>query len=215
MTGLQDGDIAMSDLPKSLIIACGALAHELTAVIERSGWKHLEIQCLPARLHNTPDRITGAVREKIRAARGRYVRIYVAYADCGTGGRLDEMLALEGVERIGGNHCYEFFAGSAVFEVLSESEPGTFYLTDYLTRHFDRLILRDMGIEAHPELQSVYFGNYKRLVYLAQRRDEVLLEKARWAAQRLGLEFEYRYTGLEPFNKALSHMDPERLPWQS
>lgn len=205
----------MADLPKSLIIACGALAHELTAVIERSGWRHLEIQCLPARLHNTPDKITAAVRGKIRAARGRYVKIYVAYADCGTGGRLDDMLEQEGVERIGGNHCYEFFAGTTVFDAISESEPGTFYLTDYLARHFDRLILRDMGIDAHPELEPMYFGNYKRLVYLAQRRDEALVEKARWAARRLGLEFEYRYTGLEPFTRALGDLDPEQLPWQS
>lgn len=205
----------MADLPKSLIIACGALAHELTTVIRRNGWAHLEIQCLPARLHNRPEKITDAVRDKIHAVRGRYVNIYVAYADCGTGGHLDAMLEAEGVERIGGSHCYEFFAGSAVFNELSEAEPGTFYLTDYLARHFDRLILRDLGIEAHPELESMYFGNYKRMVYLAQRRDEALLEKARAAAQRLNLEFEYRLTGLAPFNHALRDMDTENLPWQS
>lgn len=205
----------MAELPQSLIIACGALAHELTAVIERSGWRHLDIQCLPARLHNTPERITDAVREKIHAARGRYRHIYVAYADCGTGGRLDAMLTQEGVERIGGNHCYEFFAGTAAFEAISDAEPGTFYLTDYLVRHFERLILRDLGIEAHPELQSMYFGNYTRLVYLAQRRDEALVDEARAAADRLGLEFEYRPTGLEPFNRALHDIDRENLPWPS
>lgn len=203
----------MAELRKSLIIACGAVAHELTAVIERSGWRHLEIQCLPARLHNTPDRITGAVRDKIRAARGGYKRIYVAYADCGTGGHLDAMLEQEGVERIGGNHCYEFFTGGAAFAALNDAEPGTFYLTDYLVRHFDRLILRDLGIEAHPELVPMYFGNYTRLVYLAQRRDEVLVNKARAAADSLGLEFELRHTGLEPFNAALHDIDRENLPW--
>ncbi|HSH43602.1 MAG TPA: DUF1638 domain-containing protein [Arenicellales bacterium] len=203
----------MAELPRSLIIACGALAHELTAVIRGSGWRHLEIQCLPARLHNTPERITDAVRGKIQAARGHYDNIYVAYADCGTGGRLDAMLAEEGVERIGGDHCYEFFTGSAVFHEISEFEPATFYLTDYLVRHFDRLIIRDLGIEAHPELQSLYFGNYRRLVYLAQRRDEALVEKARAAAQRLDLEFEYRPTGLEPFKQALHDIDRENLPW--
>lgn len=205
----------MADLQKSLVIACGALAHELTSVIRQNGWSHLEIQCLPARFHNTPQKITDAVRAKIHAARGRYRRIYVAYADCGTGGRLDAMLAHEGVERIGGNHCYEFFAGTGVFEALSEAEPGTFYLTDYLARHFDRLIMRDMGIDAHPELQSVYFGNYRRLVYLSQTRDEALLDKARAAADRLGLEFEHRFTGLEPFRTALQNIDPEQLPWPS
>lgn len=203
----------MADLPKSLVIACGALAHELTTVIKRNGWEHLEIQCLPARLHNTPGRITDAVRDKIHAARETYQHIYVAYADCGTGGRLDAMLAEEGVERIGGNHCYEFFAGTSVFEAMSEAEPGTFYLTDYLARHFDRLILRDMGIDKHPELQTMLFGNYKRLVYLSQREDHDLLERARAAAQRLDLEFEHRITGLEPFKTSLHNMDPERLPW--
>lgn len=205
----------MAELCKSLIIACGALAHELTAVLEQNGWDHLEIQCLPARLHNTPQKITQAVRAKIEGARGRYHKIYVAYADCGTGGRLDAMLEQEGVERIGGNHCYEFFAGTRVFEAFSEAEPATFYLTDYLAWHFDRLILRDMGIEAHPQLQSMYFGNYRRLVYLSQRPNDVLLEKARGAAKRLGLEFEHRFTGLQPFNKSLHDMDPEHLPWRS
>ncbi len=203
----------MAEPPRSLVIACGALAHELTTVIERSGWRHLVIQCLPARLHNTPDRITDAVRRKIHEARGHYRHIYVAYADCGTGGHLDAMLEQEGVARIGGNHCYEFFTGTNAFTAISDAEPGTFYLTDYLVRHFDRLIIRDLGIDAHPELQSMYFGNYRRLVYLAQRHDEALLEKARAAARRLNLEFEHRLTGLEPFNRALHDMDRENLPW--
>lgn len=205
----------MAELAKSLVIACGALAHELTSVVERSGWRHLEIQCLPARLHNTPERITDAVRDKIHGARGRYRHIYVAYADCGTGGRLDAMLEQEGVERIGGSHCYEFFAGPAAFEAVSDAEPGTFYLTDYLARHFDRLVIRDLGIEEHPELAPMYFGNYTRLVYLSQNRDEALLERARSAARRLNLAFEHRPTGLEPFHRALHDMDPENLPWPS
>ena len=205
----------MNGLTKSLVIACGALAHELTAVIKRNGWDHLEIQCLPARLHNTPDKITGAVRDKIHAGRGKYRNIYVAYADCGTGGHLDAMLKEEGVERIGGNHCYEFFAGTSAFAAISETELGTFYLTDYLAWHFDRLILGDLGINEHPELLNLYFGNYKRLVYLAQRRDEALIEKARSAAEKLGLEFEYRLTGLGPFNQALHDMDPGQLPWRN
>lgn len=205
----------MTAQSKSLVIACGALAHELTTVVRQNGWQHLEIQCLPARLHNTPDKITDAVRDKIHAARGCYRRIYVAYADCGTGGRLDAMLEQEGVERIGGNHCYEFFAGTDVFSAMNDAEPGTFYLTDYLVKHFDRLIMRDLGIEDHPELQSMYFGNYKRLVYLAQRPDEALINKAEAAAHRLGLEFEYRKTGLQPFNMALHDMDPEDLAWRN
>jgi len=200
---------------KSLIIACGALAHELTTVIRQNGWEHLEIQCLPARLHNTPDRITDAVWEKIHAAGGRFHRIYVAYADCGTGGRLDAMLEREGVERIGGNHCYEFFTGTRAFDKINDAELGTFYLTDYLVQHFDRLIIGDLGIESHPELQSMYFGNYKKLVYLAQRPNDDLLEKARGAARRLDLEFEYRHTGLKPFSAALHDMDPEAMTWRN
>lgn len=205
----------MNNPLKSLVIACGALAHELTAAIKQSGWDHLEIQCLPALWHNRPEKITQGVREKIHKARGRYNKIYVAYADCGTGGHLDAMLEQENVERIGGSHCYEFFAGTSVFEALSEAELGTFYLTDYLAWHFDRLILGDLGINDHPELQELYFGNYKRLVYLVQRRDDMLIEKARSAAEKLGLEFEYRLTGLGPFNQALHEMDPEQLPWRN
>lgn len=205
----------MGDSTQSLVIACGALAHELTALIKRNNWQHLQVQCLPAKFHNTPEKITDAVRDKIRAAKEKYKNIYVAYGDCGTGGHLDRMLQEEGVERIGGNHCYEFFAGSMQFEKLSEAEPGTFYLTDYLAQHFDRLILQDMGINEHPELKSMYFGNYKRVVYLAQREDEELLRRAKAAADELGLAFEYQITGLRPFQTALNKINKEAFPWRN
>ena len=144
------------------------------------------------------------MREKIRAARTRsdIDRILVAYADCGTGGTLDAVLEEEGAERIPGAHCYEFFAGGRAFAALHEAEPGTLYLTDYLARNFDRLILEGLGIDRHPELEAMYFGNYRRLVHLAQTRDGTLRAAARAAAERLGLEFEHRFTGygdLEPF----------------
>ncbi len=153
------------------------------------------VQCLPADLHNRPEKIGPAVREKIRANRELFSTIFVAYGDCGTGGMLDAILEEEQIERLPGAHCYEFFAGSAAFNAMAEEELGTFYLTDFLLRHFDRLVIHGLGIEKHPELLPVYFGNYKRLVYLAQVDDEQHIEKGRKAANRLGLDYAYRLTG--------------------
>ena len=189
---------------RTLVIACGALAREITTLVRREGWTAIEVQCLPSAWHNRPERIPEGVRRKIRAARTRddIDRIFVAYADCGTGGTLDAVLEEEGAERIPGAHCYEFFAGGRAFAALHEAEPGTLYLTDYLARNFDRLILEGLGIDRHPELEAMYFGNYRRLVHLAQTRDGSLRAAARAAAERLGLEFEHRFTGygdLEPF----------------
>lgn len=186
---------ASSSPPKTLLIACGALAREMLALIEANGWSHMTLECLPAKLHNRPEKIPAAVREKIAESRGRFERIFVAYADCGTGGLLDKVLAAEGVERIGGPHCYSFYAGAAVFETLHDEEPGSFYLTDYLTRHFDTLIIKGMGLDRFPQLMSDYFGNYRRLVYLAQTEDAALTEQAKAAAAKLGLAFERRSTG--------------------
>src|SRR5208283_2371794 len=147
-----------SDGEGTLIIACGALAHEITALKRANGWEHLEVRCLPAELHNRPERIPAAVRALVQSSRCHYRSIFVAYADCGTGGLLDAVLKEEGVERIPGAHCYEFFATGPVFAELSAAEPGTFYLTDFLLRHFDRLVLRGLGLDRHPELHSAYFG---------------------------------------------------------
>lgn len=178
-----------------LVIACGAIARELMAVIRANGWQHCRVQCLPAALHNDPERIPAAVRAKIHAARGRFRQIFVAYADCGTGGALDEVLAEEDVERLPGAHCYEFFAGAQSFAAMNEQEPGTFYLTDFLARHFERLIVKTFRLDEHPELHDMLFGNYRRVLYLAQTDDPELTVRARTAAQRLGLAFERRYTG--------------------
>ena len=135
-----------------LIIACGALAREIAALRRANGWTDVDVQCLPPELHNRPERIVPAVREQIGAHRSRYATIFVAYADCGTGGMLDVLLREEGIERLPGAHCYEFFAGAAVFDQLQSAEPGTFYLTDFLLRHFDRLVTRGLGLDRHPEL---------------------------------------------------------------
>jgi hypothetical protein len=178
-----------------LIIACGALAHEITALRRASGWDLLDVRCLPAELHNRPERIPDAVRELIRESRDRYRSIFVAYGDCGTGGLLDNVLQEEGVERIPGAHCYEFFATAPVFAALAEAEPGTFYLTDFLLRHFERLVIRGLGLDKHPELFSMYFGNYRRLIYLAQAPRAASLQQAQAIAVRMGLAFEHRQTG--------------------
>jgi len=178
-----------------LIIACGALAHEITALRRANGWDKVDVSCLPAELHNRPEKIPAAVRALIRSARERYDSIFVAYGDCGTGGLLDGVLREEGVERIPGAHCYEFFATSLTFTALAEAEPGTFYLTDFLLRHFDRLVIRGLGLDRHPELNSMYFGNYRKLVYLAQAPKPGSEEQARAIAARMGLAFEIRQTG--------------------
>lgn len=183
------------DPSRVLVIGCGALARELVAVIDQAGLDNVDLTCLPATLHNRPGGIPALVRAKIRAARPRYRHIFVAYADCGTGGLLDTMLAEEGVERLPGAHCYQFYAGSRAFEALTDEDPATFFLTDFLARNFDRLVIRGLGLDRHPELLSTYFGNYHRLVYLAQSDDPGLVAAGRRAARRLGLTFEHRQTG--------------------
>ncbi|HLI11566.1 MAG TPA: DUF1638 domain-containing protein [Alphaproteobacteria bacterium] len=193
-----------------LLIACGALAHEITALMRANHWSHLEVQCLPAKLHNAPQLIPEAVRAKIRAARRHYEQIFVLYGDCGTGGLLDQVLAEEKVERIAGAHCYEFFAGTPAFERLAEEEPCSFYLTDFLVRHFERLIIQGLGIDRHPELLPLYFGNYKRLVYLAQAPTPERIAEARAAAARLGLAFAYQFTGYGDLERALTTVGAER-----
>ena len=181
-----------------LIIGCGALVHELQEVAARNCGEHLEVECLPAIMHNRPEQIPEAVRHRVRAARasGAFRTILVGYMDCGTGGLLDRVCSEESVERLPGAHCYELYAGSTAFADLQESELGTFYLTDYLVRHFDRLIMKGLGISEHPELLEIYFGNYTRVVHLAQTNDDRLARAAEQAAARLGLRCERIFTGI-------------------
>jgi hypothetical protein len=194
---------------KSLIIACGAIARELTVVLRAGRLHHIVVECLPAELHNTPDEIPAAVGEILERDGSRYASVFVAYADCGTGGQLDRVLADHDVERLPGAHCYEFFAGSALFASLHEEEPGTFYLTDFLVRHFERLVINGLGLDRHPELLPSYFGNYKRVVYLAQQHSPPLEAAARASAKRLALEFEMRTPGLTEFARALGSITRE------
>ncbi|MEL6913244.1 MAG: DUF1638 domain-containing protein [Pseudomonadota bacterium] len=187
-----------------LILACGALAREILALIELNGWRHMELHCLPANLHLYPDQITEAVTEAVEQRRNAYDRIFVAYADCGTGGQLEARCRALGVEMIAGPHCYSFFEGNAAFAARAEEEMTTFFLTDFLVRQFDAFVWRPMGLDRHPELLPVYFGHYEKLVYQAQTKDPDLTEKARDAARRLGLRFERRFTGYGDLAAALS-----------
>jgi hypothetical protein len=182
---------------RTLLLACGALAREILAVTRLNGWSHLDLACLPAKLHNEPQKIPDAVRAKIREARANgYANIYVVYADCGTGGLLDKVCAEEGVERIEGPHCYSFFDGNEAFAERAEAgEITSFYLTDFLARQFDTLIWKGFGLDRHPDMPGMVFNNYEKVVYLAQTDDPALAAKARDAAEKLGLAFEKRNTG--------------------
>jgi hypothetical protein len=200
-----------------LVIACGALAREIAALRRMNNWTALDVRCLPAELHNRPERIAPAVREEIRAQRSRYRTIFVAYGECGTAGKLDAVLEEAGVERIPGAHCYEFLAGARTFEELCEAEPGTFYLTDFLLRHFDRLVIRGLGLDKHPELAGEYFRHYRKLVYLAQTRAPAAIERAKQIAQRMGFEFEHRFTGYGGLGERLGALvsGQDRPAWQA
>jgi len=188
---------------KILVIACGAIASELVRIKTLSKWDHIEFQCLPADLHNRPDDIPAAVKAKIESQASNFEKIFVAYADCGTAGKLDRVLDEYGIERIPGAHCYQFFAGNEIFNQYAEAEPGTFYLTDFLARHFERLVIKGLGLDRRPQLMPLYFGNYKRVLYLAQTNSEELQAMARRHADFLGLEYEYCFTSDQPLSLAL------------
>ena len=178
------------------IIACGALANELVALKSLNDWQHFNIDCLPAKYHATPNLIPEAVREKITQIRAKNDgEILVAYGDCGTGGMLDKVLEETNTSRLPGAHCYQFFAGHDEFNALHEAEIGTFYLTDFLTQHFETYVWKMLGLDRKPELLEMYFGNYKKLVYLAQTENSKLTEQAIVSAERLGLSFERIFTG--------------------
>ena len=170
---------------RTALVICGALAREVLTLREKHGWE-ADVLAVPSLLHNEPDRIPGAVLERIRRARQSHERVVVVYGDCGTGGRLDALLEAEGVQRVAGPHCYEMYANGR-FESLMSEAPGTYFLTDYLVRSFDHLVIAGMGLDRHPELRHEYFRNYTRAVYLAQRDDPALKARARWAAEYLEL----------------------------
>lgn len=178
------------------IIACGMIARETLAVIEELKLDHLSLTCLPAMYHHHPEKIAPAVEKAITTARAQgFERIFIGYADCGTGGELDRVCARHGVERIGGPHCFAFYQGLEAFAGLEDRDMTAFYMTDFLARQFDAFLVEPLGLDRHPELLDMYFGNYEKLVYLAQTEDAELTGKARAAAEFLGLAFERRFTG--------------------
>ncbi|MCZ8332687.1 MAG: DUF1638 domain-containing protein [Rhodobacteraceae bacterium] len=195
-----------------LLIACGALAHEILALKRANGWNHLDLQCLPANLHLWPDRIPAAVEAAVTQHRADYDRLFIVYADCGTGGLLQQKCKKLGVEMVEGPHCYSFFEGNAAFAAKSEEEFTAFYLTDFLVRQFDAFVWRPMGLDRHPELRDMYFGNYTKLVYQAQTDDPALDAKARACADRLGLAYERRFTGYGDLTPALAALSPQNAP---
>jgi hypothetical protein len=186
-----------------LLLACGALAHEILALRASNGWDHLDLQCLPAIYHNHPERIIPAIRAAVLAHQGSYERIFVVYADCGTGGQLQAACAEMGIEMIAGPHCYSFFTGNEAF--AQAEEMTAFYLTDFLARQFDAFVWHPLGLDRHPELRDTYFGNYKALVYLAQTEDAALTAKAEGIAKRMGLTFIHRRTGYGDLTSALAN----------
>jgi hypothetical protein len=188
---------------KLLVIACGALAHEIVWLQRLNNWNQIELQCLDAELHNRPKLIPQKLRDKIKENLGQYQSIFVAYADCGTGGEIDRVLEEENIERLPGAHCYSFYATEERFSELAEQELGTFYLTDFLVEHFDRIMIKGLKLDRHPELRDQYFAHYTRVIYLSQRQDTELEAKAKVAAEFLGLEFRHLHTGYGDLDSSL------------
>ncbi len=187
-----------------LLLACGALAHEIVALKAANGWDHLDLQCLPAIFHNSPEKITPGIEAAVAEHRKDYDEIFVVYADCGTGGLLEAACKRLGVEMLEGPHCYSFYEGNAAF--AARDEITAFYLTDFLARQFDAFVWKPLGLDRHPELREAYFGNYTKLVYQAQIDDPALTEKAKACAERLGLAFERRFTGYGDLATALGKL---------
>jgi len=180
---------------KTLLIACGALAHEITDLIELYGWNHLAVTCLPAKLHHDPSKIPEAVRKKIHSKRAHYEKMYVVYGDCGTGGMLDKVLVAEGVERIPGPHCFSFFQGNETFAKHSSDDIATFYLTDFFCQYFEKFVWEALGLDRRDDMAEFVFSNYTKLVFMPQTKNQILEKKAQKLAERLNLEYEYRFHG--------------------
>lgn len=185
-----------SFIEKTRVIACGAIAHEVLAICKQVGLDHIDLQCLPAIWHIHPEKIAPGLRNEITKARAQgFENIFIGYAECGTKGEIDKLCAQEGIRRIEGPHCYAFFSGTRQFLASQENDITSFYLTDLIARQFEAFIIEPLKLDRHPELRDMFFGNYEKLVYLAQTQDEALTEKAKWAAKYLNLDFEQRFTG--------------------
>lgn len=208
----KDQNVPESDFPamerstreKVHVIACGALAREILAVSRQQGLDHIDLNCLPAIWHAYPQKIVPGLELAVAEARqSGFERIFFAYADCGTGGEIDRLCEREGIARIEGPHCYSFFTGNEAFNDKADDDLLSFFLTDFLARQFRAFVIEPLGLDRHPELKPMYFGNYRKLIYLSQEEDEELQRKAREAAHYLGLEYEYRFTGYGDLTSAM------------
>ena len=203
---MTDSHSERTNAAKVRVIACGAIAREVLAIKDQHGLGHIDLKCLPAIWHVYPDKITPAMREAIAEARAEgFGKVFIGYAECGTKGELDKICAEEGIERIAGPHCYAFFTGTEKFLKECEDEFTAFYLTDLITRQFEAFVIEPLKFDTHPELIPMIFGNYEKIVYLAQTEDPALQEKAKWAADYLGLAYEYRFTGMGDLEPALKN----------
>jgi len=192
-----------------LLIACGALAREILTLVRNNGWTHLELVCLPAHLHLAPERIPAEVARVFHARQAEFARVFVVYADCGTGGRLQSLCQELGIAMIAGPHCYAFYDGLERFTAHAADEVTSFYLTDFLVRQFESFVIKPLGLDRHPELRSTYFGHYETLVYLAQTDDPGLDTMARRWAGILGLAYRRRLTGYGDLATSLARLVPE------
>ncbi len=208
----KDQIVSESDFPamersnreKVHVIACGAIAREIIAVSRQQGLDHIDLNCLPAIWHAYPQKIVPGLEKAVAAARkSGFSRIFFSYADCGTGGEIDRLCEREGIARIEGPHCYSFFSGNDAFNDKADDDLLAFFLTDFLARQFRAFVIEPLGLDRHPELKPMYFGNYRKLIYLSQEEDEDLKRKAQEAADYLGLEYEYRFTGYGDLTSAM------------
>ena len=180
------------------------IAREILAVCDQLDLHHIDLKCLPAMWHHHPEKIAPGVEKAIQDAREEgFEHIFVGYADCGTGGLLDKVCEAQGVERIAGPHCFSFYMGNQSFEDEADDLITTFFMTDFLARHFDTFFRKPLGLDRHPELRDMYFGHYERLLFIAQTADPELDAVARQAADYLGLEYERRLTGYGDLTPAL------------
>lgn len=204
---MTDSHSERTNAAKVRVIACGAIAREVLAIKDQHGLGHIDLKCLPAIWHVYPDKIAPAMRAAIAEAKAEgYGKVFIGYAECGTKGELDKICAEEGIERIAGPHCYAFFTGTEKFLKECEHEFTAFYLTDLITRQFEAFVIEPLKFDTHPELIPMIFGNYEKIVYLAQTEDAALQEKAKWAADYLGLAYEYRHTGMGDLEPALKNI---------
>lgn len=193
-----------ADISRVRVIACGMIAREILAIRQDLGFEHIELKCLPAMYHHYPAKIAPAVEKAIIAAQEDGVdEIFIGYADCGTGGELDRVCEKYGVQRVAGPHCFSFYSGNERFESQWDDDMTSFFMTDFLARHFETFLVKPLGLDRHPELKDIYFGNYRKMIFIAQTENSDLSAKAEAAAAFLGLHYERRFTGYGDLTAAL------------